>query len=68
MPSTRSVAKCKNRSIAPNTLAKYHTFANQLSAYSADRGCVYIDQLTVTDMDRFYASWKDGIRAKAKKA
>jgi site-specific recombinase XerD len=61
------VAKCKNRSIAPNTLAKYRTFANQLSAYCVDRGCVYIDQLTVTDMDRFYASWKDGIRAKAKK-
>jgi integrase len=61
------LAKCKNRNIAPNTLAKYRTFTNQLEAYSRDRGCVYIDQLTVTDMDRFYASWKDGIRAKAKK-
>jgi hypothetical protein len=26
-----------------------------------------IDQLTITDMDRFYASWQDGKRAKAKK-
>jgi site-specific recombinase XerD len=61
------LAKCKNRNIASNTLAKYRTFTNQLEAYCRDRGCVCIDQLTVTDMDRFYASWKDGIRAKAKK-
>jgi len=61
------LAKCKNRNIAPNTLAKYRTFTNQLDAYCRDRGCVYIDQLTVTDMDRFYATWRDGIRAKAKK-
>lgn len=61
------LAKCKNRNIAPNTLAKYKTFTNQLMAYCVDRGCVYVDQLTVSDMDRFYASWKDGIRAKAKK-
>jgi site-specific recombinase XerD len=51
-----------------NTLAKYRTFINQLNAYCQYRGCIYTDQLTVTDMDRFYASWKDGIRAKAKKA
>lgn len=61
------LAKCKNRNIASNTVAKYRTFTNQLEAYCQDRGCVYIDQLTVTDMDRFYAVWKDGIRAKAKK-
>ena len=61
------LAKSKNRNIATNTLAKYRTFTNQLLAYVADRGCVYIDQLTVSDMDRFYASWRDGIRAKAKK-
>ncbi|MGH9606397.1 MAG: tyrosine-type recombinase/integrase [Terracidiphilus sp.] len=61
------VAKCKNRNIAPNTLAKYRTFTNQLLAYCLDRGCVYIDQLTVNDMDRFYATWKDAIRSKAKK-
>jgi hypothetical protein len=61
------LAKSKNRNIAPNTLAKYRTFTNQLLAYGAGRGWVYIDQLTVSDMDRFYASWRDGIRAKAKK-
>jgi site-specific recombinase XerD len=27
----------------------------------------YLDQLTVADMDRFYGSWRDGIRSKAKK-
>jgi hypothetical protein len=26
-----------------------------------------VDQLTIWDMDHFYASWKDGIRSKAKK-
>ncbi len=61
------LAKCKNRSIQPTTLAKYRTFVNQLCAYAADCGYLYLDQLTVADMDRFYASWKDGIRAKAKK-
>ena len=65
--SAAFLAKCKNRNIAPNTLAKYCTFTNQLSAYCQNRGYVYIDQLRVVDMDRFYASWKDGIRAKAKK-
>ena len=65
--SAAFLAKCTNRNIASNTLAKYRTFTNQLEAYCQDRGCVYIDQLTVTDMDRFYARWKDGIRAKAKK-
>ena len=61
------LAKCHNRNIAPNTLAKYKTFTNQLSAYCQHRGYLHIGQLTVSDMDRFYASWKDGIRAKAKK-
>jgi site-specific recombinase XerD len=28
---------------------------------------LYIDQLTITDMDRFFASWPDGKRAKARK-
>jgi hypothetical protein len=60
-------AKCRNRNIAPNTLTKYRTFTNQLESYCYERGYVHIDQLNVTDMDRFYASWKDGIRAKAKK-
>ena len=61
------LAKCHNRNIAPNTLAKYKTFTNQLATYCQHRGYVHIGPLTVGDMDRFYASWKDGIRPKAKK-
>jgi site-specific recombinase XerD len=61
------LAKCHNRNIAPNTLSKYKTFTNQLAAYCQHRGYLHIGQLTVSDMDRFYASWKDGVRAKAKK-
>jgi integrase len=61
------LAKCKNRSIQPTTYAKYKTFTNQVEAFATDRGYVFLDQLTVADMDRFYASWADGIRAKAKK-
>lgn len=61
------LAKCKNRSIQPATFAKYQTFTKQLKAYAEHRGYVFLDQLTVSDMDRFFSSWKDGIRAKAKK-
>jgi len=61
------LAKCKGREIQPTTFAKYHTFTNQLGTYCDHRGHQYIDQLTTTDMDRFYASWNDGIRGKAKK-
>jgi integrase len=59
--------KCKGRDIQPTTFAKYQTFTNQLGAYCDHRGHKYVDQVTVTDMDRFYASWNDGIRGKAKK-
>jgi integrase len=61
------LARSRNRNNAPATLAKYKTFSNQLSGYCDGKGFVYIDQLTVADMDAFYASWKDGLRAKAKK-
>jgi hypothetical protein len=37
------LAKCKSRNITPNTVAKYRTFTNQLSAYCAGRGYVYIE-------------------------
>jgi integrase len=53
--------------IEPATLAKYRTFVKQLRAYCDSRGYLWLRQLTVLDMDRFYASWKDGKRAKAKK-
>jgi hypothetical protein len=61
------VATRSNRGIATPTLAKYKTFIKQLRAYGDSRGYVLLDQLTVADMDRFYASWKDGKRARAKK-
>jgi len=61
------IAKCQNRGIAVPTLRKYKTFTKQLRAYANTRGYVMLDQLTVADMDRFYTSWNDGIRAKAKK-
>src|ERR1039457_4777563 len=61
------IAKCQNRGIAVPTLRKYKTFTKQLRSYADSRGYVMVDQLTVSDMDRFYASWDDGIRAKAKK-
>ena len=61
------LAKCKNRGIQPTTLAKYRTFTNQIRDYCEGRGYVLINQLTVSDMDRFYASWNDGIRGRAKK-
>jgi len=61
------LAKCRGRDIQPTTFAKYQTFTNQFGAYCDRRGQKYIDEMTVTDMDRFYASWNDGIRGKAKK-
>ncbi len=47
------LAKCPNRGIQPTTFAKYQTFTNQLKAFANSRGYVYVDQLTVADMDRF---------------
>jgi hypothetical protein len=61
------LATCQNRGIATPTLKRYGTFIKQLNAYCNSRGYTTINQLTITDMDRFYASWKDGKRAKAKK-
>ncbi len=56
-----------NRGIAAPTLNKYRTFVKQFRAYCDSRGYVLLDQLGVADMDRFYASWKDGKRSRAKK-
>jgi integrase len=61
------LAKATNRGLTKSTLKKYGTFIRQLNAYAEKRGYVMVDQLTISDMDRFYASWKDGIRSKAKK-
>jgi hypothetical protein len=57
----------QNRGVAPAILKKYGTFTRLFLAYAESRGYVYLDQLDVSDMDRFSASWKDGDRAKAKK-
>ena len=56
-----------NRDLADSTMRKYRTLTTQLLAYAADKGYVRMDQLGPEQMDEFYACWKDGIRAKAKK-
>jgi hypothetical protein len=61
------MASRSNRGIAAPTLNKYRTFVKQLRAYCDSRGYVLLDQLGVADMDRFYASWNDGNRSRAKK-
>jgi integrase len=60
-------ASRKNLGIAAATLGKDRTLMKQLCGYCDSRGYVLMDQLTVTDMDKFYASWTDGKRARAKK-
>ena len=61
------LAKTKSRELASATHGKYSTFIKQFLAYTDKRGYLYIDQLTISDMDRFYASWPDNKRAKARK-
>jgi len=67
---TAFVVSCQNRGVSAPTLSKYRTFAKQLRAYCEARGygnAASLDILTRSDADRFYASWKDGRNAKAKK-
>jgi site-specific recombinase XerD len=61
------LAKCKNRNIQPSTLGKYRTFTNQFAAYCENKGYVHLNHLDVNDADKFYASWNEGIRSRAKK-
>jgi hypothetical protein len=56
--ATAYLTRCQNRGIEQTTLSKYQGFIKQLLAYCDSRGYVMLDQLTVADMDRFYASWK----------
>ena len=51
------IATCVSRGISLPTLKKYKTFTKQLRAYCESRGYIMLDQLTVADMDVFYASW-----------
>jgi hypothetical protein len=61
------LSACKSREIQGSTQAKYRTLTNQLEAYCSEAGYTYVDQLQVTDMDEFYAGWKDAKKGKAKK-
>jgi integrase len=58
---------CRSRGIKPSTFSKYKTLTKQLLADCTRQGYLYIDQLGVTDMDRFYGSWQDSNKSKAKK-
>lgn len=57
----------RSRELKAPTLSKYNTLVKQFVEFCDGRGYVCLQQLTVVDMDRFYASWKDGKRSKAKK-
>jgi site-specific recombinase XerD len=60
-------ARATNKGIADGTLRKYRTFIKQVVLYADKRGYAYIDQLTIDDMDRFYAGLTDGPVSKGKK-
>jgi site-specific recombinase XerD len=51
--------RCKQRNITESTMSKYRTFVKQLRAFCNYKGYTRLKQLTVTDMDAFYASWAD---------
>jgi integrase len=57
----------RNREITASTYRKYVTFGKQLRQYAEWQGYAYTYQLTVADMDRFYGSWRDGAKSRAKK-
>jgi hypothetical protein len=62
-----SRADCNARNISPETARKYRTLVNQLVAFAELKGYRMLDQFSVTDMDEFYLSWKDGVRSKGRK-
>ncbi len=66
--ATAYLTRCQNRGIEQTTLSKYQGFIKQFLAFCDSKGYVMLDQLTVADMDRFYASWKDGKRSRAKRS
>lgn len=51
----------------PATMCKYRTLTKLLRQWADDKGYVYLDQFTTTDMDAFYASWKGGKSSRGKK-
>ena len=61
------IANRKAAGLKPPTLRKYHTFTKQIGAFTDDLGYVMLDQFTPGDIDRFWANWKLGARAKGKR-
>lgn len=61
------IAKRKGRRIRDSTLRKYETFAKRFQAFCDRRGYVTTAQLTATDAELFYATWKDGPKSAGKK-
>ncbi|MGE3956455.1 MAG: tyrosine-type recombinase/integrase [Vicinamibacterales bacterium] len=61
------VANRKAAGLKPPTLRKYDTFAKQIGTFADDLGYVMLDQFTPGDIDRFWANWKLGPRAKGKR-
>ena len=53
--------------LTPATLRKYRTFVKQIGDFADSRGYVMLDQFTPDDIDRFWANWKLGPRAKGKR-
>jgi integrase len=61
------VASREVAGLSAATLRKYRTFEKQIVAYVEKHGYVFLDQFTPEDIDRFWANWKMGPRAKAKR-
>jgi integrase len=61
------VASREVAGLSPATLRKYRTFEKQIVAYAEKHGYVFLDQFTPGDIDHFWANWKMGPRAKAKR-
>jgi integrase len=57
----------RSHHIQKSSLNKYKTLTNLLLSFTGRKGIVFIDQLTISDMDAFYNSWKDAMRSRAKK-
>jgi integrase len=53
--------------LKPPTLRKYHTFAKQIRHFADGLGYMMLDQFTPDDIDRFWANWRLGPRAKGKR-
>ena len=50
----------------PATMPKYRTLTTQLTAFAENKGYIYLDQFTTTDIVAFYASWKGGKSSRGK--